>query len=91
MQTSAAKPRNIKVFQAIEKFGDTLEGKIDFSQPFVNNKGEMVVYLENERGAQFDVHSFRRICHISCKSLISTKGVTLYGTCKNYEKHFEKN
>ena len=52
----SAKLRNIKACQGTEKFDDILEDKIDFSQPFLDQKGEMVAYVENKRGTQFDVH-----------------------------------
>ena len=40
VQKFAAKLRNIKACQGLEKFKDILEDKIDFVQPFVNEKGE---------------------------------------------------
>ena len=85
----AAKLRNIKACQGLEKFEDILEDKIDFFQPFLNQKGEVVTYVENERGTQFDVHLFRRIRHISCQGLISDD-VTICDTCKNYENTLRK-
>ena len=85
----AAELRNIKACQGLEKFEDILEDKIDFFQPFVNEKGEVVAYAENEKGTQFDFHSFRRIRHISCQGLI-TDDVAICDTCKNYENILRK-
>ena len=67
----AAELQNIKACRGLEKFEDILEVKIDFFQPFVNEKGEVMAYVENEKGTQFDFHSFRRIRHISCQGLIT--------------------
>ena len=55
----------------------------------MNEKGEVVAYVENEKGTQFDFHSFRRIRHISCQGLI-TDDVAICDTCKNYENILTK-
>ena len=89
VQKFAVKLRNINACQGLEKSEDILEDKINFVQPFVNEKGEGVAYVENERGTQFDFHSFRRIRHISCQGLISDD-VTICDTCKNYENTLRK-
>lgn len=71
------KLQKIKACQGREKFYDTLEDKTDSSQSFVNEKYEVVAYIEKERGNQFDVHPVRRIYHISYQYLISTEGVLI--------------
>ena len=55
----------------------------------MNEKCEVVAYVENERGTQFYIHSFRRIRHILCQGVISDD-VTTCGTCKNYENTLRK-
>ena len=55
----------------------------------MNEKGEVVAYVKNERGTQFDFHSFRRIRHISGQGLISDD-VTICDTCKSYENTLRK-
>ena len=82
VQKFAAKLRNIIVCQGLKEFEDILEDKIDFVQPFVSEKGEVVAYVENERGTQFDVHSFRRTRHISCQGICDTG--------ENYENTLRK-
>ena len=77
VQKFAAKASKDQDLSGREKFYDTLEDKTDSSQSFVSEKYEVVAYIEKERENQFDVHSVRRICHISYQYLISTEGVLI--------------
>ena len=79
----------MKMFKNLQQSCDILEDKINFFQPFVNEKGKVVAYVENERGTQLDVNLFRRIRQISCQSLISDN-VTICDTCKNFENTLTK-
>ena len=79
----------MKMFKKLQQSCDILEDKINFFQYFVNEKGKVVAYVENEKGTQLDINLFRRIRQISCQSLISDN-VTICDTCKNYENTLTK-
>ena len=79
----------MKMFKKLQQSCNILENKINFFQYFVNEKGKVVAYVENERGTQLDINLFRRIRQISCQSLISDN-VTICDTCKNYENTLTK-
>ena len=62
---------NLLIYKGLDNFDDVINEKLDFSQPFLNEKGEVAAFIEDRAGQQRKVSNYKVIRHVFCEIFTS--------------------
>ena len=80
---------NLAICDRLVNFEDVINEKLDISQPFLNEKGEVAAFIEVRVGQQCKVSNYKVIHHVLCE-IFTTSEMKTCTKCKTYARTFRK-
>ena len=80
---------NLLTCKGLDNFEDIINEKLDISQPFLNEKGEVAAFIEDRDGQQSKVSNYKVIYHVLCE-IFTTSEMKTCTKCKTYASTLRK-